>query len=84
MGILGIKYLMESRVYLSRLEKYGLKQVIPDEEDRLKINNITFKELVYGVIKPNSRNYLVTVIEKLMHNGCDATVLGCNELPPNT
>jgi len=81
LGILGTKYLMESDVYPSRLSKYGLEYVIPGEEDRVRINEVIFGELVYGVVRKESRDYLVKVIRKLEREGCDAVVLGCTELP---
>ncbi len=81
LGILGTKYLMESQVYPSRLSKYGLEYVIPSKEDRFRINEVIFNELVYGVVREESREYLVSVIEDLRRRGCDAVVLGCTELP---
>ncbi len=81
LGVLGTKYLMESDVYPSRLSKYGLEYVIPGEEDRVRINEVIFGELVYGVIRKESRDYLVEVIRGLEREGCDAVVLGCTELP---
>ncbi len=81
LGVLGTKYLMESDVYPSRLSKYGLEHVIPGEEDRVRINEVIFGELVYGVIRKESRDYLVEVIKGLEREGCDAVVLGCTELP---
>jgi len=81
LGILGTKFLMESQVYPSKLEAFGIKYTIPDEEDREKINEIIFNELVYGRFLEKSRLYLQKVIEKLRENGCDAVVLGCTELP---
>ncbi len=81
LGVLGTKYLMESNVYPSRLSKYGLEYVIPGEEDRVRINEVIFGELVYGVIRKESRDYLVEVIRGLEREGCDAVVLGCTELP---
>lgn len=81
LGVLGTKYLMESDVYPSRLSKYGLEYVIPGEEDRVRINEVIFGELVYGIIRKESRDYLVEVIRGLEREGCDAVVLGCTELP---
>ena len=81
LGVLGTKYLMESDVYPSRLSKYGLEYVIPGEEDRVRINEVIFGELVYGIIRKESRDYLVKVIRGLEREGCDAVVLGCTELP---
>ncbi len=80
--ILGTRYLMESNVYPSRLKKYGIEWVIPDKEAREIINEIIFNELVYGIVKPKSREKLVKIIEEAAKKkGCDAVVLGCTELP---
>jgi aspartate racemase len=38
-------------------------------------------ELVEGEFRPESRAYFGEVIEGLKHEGCDAVVLGCTEIP---
>jgi len=72
---------MESYVYPSKLEAFGIRHTIPDKEEREKINEIIFNELVYGRFPEKSLTYLQKVIEKLREKGCDAVVLGCTELP---
>ncbi|MEB3756266.1 MAG: amino acid racemase [Desulfurococcales archaeon] len=80
--ILGTKFLMESDVYPSRLKKYGIDWVIPDSQQRRVINDIIFNELVYGIVRPDSRSKLATIISNLARKeGGDAVVLGCTELP---
>jgi aspartate racemase len=81
LGILGTKYLTEGPVYPSRLSELGIEREIPDEEDRLRINEIIFKELVNGIFTESSRLYFNDVTEKLKSRGCDAVVLGCTEIP---
>jgi aspartate racemase len=81
LGILGTKYLTEGPVYPSRLNELGIEREIPDEEDRNKINEIIFKELVNGDFLESSRLYFNEVTEKLKACGCDAVVLGCTEIP---
>ena len=81
LGILGTKYLMTGSVYPGALETVGISLSIPEENDREKIDQIIFKELVNGVFKEESRLYLNKVIQKLKEQGCDAAVLGCTELP---
>ena len=81
LGILGTKYLTEGPVYSSRLNELGIEREIPDEEDRIRINEIIFKELVNGVFLESSRIYFNEVSEKLKSRGCDAVVLGCTEIP---
>jgi len=38
-------------------------------------------ELVNGVFTNESRTYFQQVIGRLSHEGCDAVVLGCTEIP---
>ncbi len=80
--ILGTKFLMESDVYPSRLRRYGIEWAIPSAEEREVVNRIIFDELVYGVIRVESREKLVEIIKRLARDEkCDAVVLGCTELP---
>ncbi len=81
LGILGTKYLAESEVYPEALKEFNIQREIPDEEDREKINDIIFKELVNGIFAETSRLYFNEVAEKLKERGCDAVVLGCTEIP---
>lgn len=81
LGVLGTKYLMESKVYPKAAANYGIECLIPDAADREKINTIIFKELVNGQFPEESRLYFNVVMEKLKQRGCDAAVLGCTEIP---
>lgn len=81
LGILGTKYLTESSVYPEALEGFGITRSIPDEPDRVRINEIIFEELVKGVFPESSRLYFNEVTAKLKTRGCDAVVLGCTEIP---
>jgi len=81
LGILGTRYLMESRVYPSKLDPIGIKYLIPELGDRQRINEIIFNELVYGLFTDESRGYFVQVISRLKNQGCDAVILGCTEIP---
>ncbi|MHC4283263.1 MAG: aspartate/glutamate racemase family protein [Planctomycetota bacterium] len=81
LGILGTKYLMTGPVYPDALKKFGIHYQIPKEEQREKIDNIIFGELVNGVFSEESRLYFNDVIEQFRQTGCDAVVLGCTEIP---
>jgi len=81
LGILGTKYLMTSPVYPDALKKFEITCQIPNKDDRLKIDNIIFKELVNGVFLEKSRLSFNNIIQKLKESGCDAVVLGCTEIP---
>ena len=80
-AILGTKYLMTGPVYPETYEKFQLGYLIPDKPIREKIDSIIFDELVYGEIKPESKNYFLEQILTFQNNGCDSVVLGCTEIP---
>ena len=81
LGILGTRYLMEGPVYSTKLSANGIAHEIPDAEDRELINDVIFRELVYGRFEQRSRRYLQGVIRALGERGCDGVVLGCTEIP---
>jgi len=80
-AVLGTSYLMTGPVYPEALSEYGISHEIPDKDDRERINEIIFKELVNGIFPEDSRLYFNEVIAKLKARGCEAVVLGCTEIP---
>jgi len=80
-GILGTRFLMEGSVYRSRLAPEGIEYRIPNTEQRARINQIIYDELVYARFLPESRAYFQNVIQELRDNGCDAVALACTEIP---
>lgn len=81
LGVLGTRYLMEGPIYPSKLDPMGIEHLMPDPNERQRINEIIFAELVYGRFTAGSRNYFVGIIERLKNQSCDAVVLGCTEIP---
>ena len=80
-GILGTKFLMEGPVYPDKLVEYKFHYEIPIEKQRIQINSFIFNELVYGIIKEQSKQYFLKVIDEFKSKGCDSVVLGCTEIP---
>lgn len=81
LGILGTRYLMEGSVYAEILKTAGIGQSVPSGEQRQRIDQIIFDELVNAKFLPRSLTYFVEVIRALQSEGCDAVVLGCTEIP---
>jgi len=79
--ILGTKFLMEGPVYPEVLKKMKIDYFIPEPEQRVRINEIIFNQLVYGVIKEDSKRYFLEIVDEFRLKGCDAVVLGCTEIP---
>ncbi|MFC2098692.1 aspartate/glutamate racemase family protein [Bacteroidota bacterium] len=80
-AILGTKYLLTGSVYADAFKSMKLKFMVPTSSIRERIDRIIFKELVYGVLKDDSRNYFHTQIKIMAEKGCDSVVLGCTEIP---
>ncbi len=81
LGVLGTRYLMEGPVYPEKLKAAGLEHRIPGAQERERINQIIFDELVNAQFTPRSLAYFQEVIRTLADEGCDAVVLGCTEIP---
>lgn len=81
LAILGTKYLVTGPVYPVTLQKFDIASQIPEKDDRERIDEIIFKELVNGIFTEKSRRYFNDVVQNLKSRGCDAAVLGCTEIP---
>jgi len=81
LGILGTRFLMEGPVYRSKLAPAGIDYLVPNEQQRTRINQVIYDELVYARFLPQSRAYFQDVIRDLAGNGCDAVALACTEIP---
>jgi aspartate racemase len=81
LAILGTRFLMEGSVYPSKLASAGIDYRVPNLEQRTRINQIIYDELVYARFLPESRTYFENVIRELGDNGCNAVALACTEIP---
>jgi len=80
-GILGTRWLVDSRVYPDKLDARGVRWQRPSTQARQRVSEIIMNELVYGRIEPASTRDIIAAIEALANESCDAVVLGCTELP---
>lgn len=80
-AILGTEWLMAGDVYPGVLDEFGIHHLIPEPSERSEIGRIIMDELVNGIQKPASVQYLQDVIARMGARGCDAVILGCTELP---
>ena len=80
-GLLGTRWLVESRVYPDALEAAGLEWVRPDAAARDAMNRTIMDELVCGVTGPEQTALFAQIAADLQAEGCDAVVMGCTEIP---
>lgn len=80
-ALLGTAFTMEQDFYKGRLvDQYGLDVVIPSEDDCKIIHDIIYDELCLGVIKEESKNAYLHIIDTLTEQGTEAVILGCTEI----
>jgi len=79
-GLLGTAFTMEQGFYATRLEKHGIKTIIPEDDERIVVNQIIFEELCKGQLKSSSKQKYLKVIEGLARQGAQAVILGCTEI----
>jgi len=80
-GLLGTRFTMEHDFYKGRLiEKCGLNVITPDAKDRETVHRIIYDELCLGVVKQESREQYVWIMEKLVEAGAEGIILGCTEI----
>lgn len=80
-GLLGTIFTMEQDFYKSLLQsKFNLEVIIPEKEDMERINYIIYNELVKGIIKDESRNEYLRIMDKMVENGAEGMILGCTEI----
>lgn len=81
-ALLGTKYTMTKPFYKDKLKNdFGINVIIPNLEQQEVINNIIYNELCCGIIKKESQNKLLNIIDDTKSKGAQAVVLGCTELP---
>jgi len=79
-ALLGTKYTMEQDFYKKIIIDNGIDVIIPEQDDRVIINNIIFQELCLGTINIKSKNILLNIIDKLACTGAQGIILGCTEI----
>jgi Asp/Glu/Hydantoin racemase len=77
-GLLGTRYTMERGFYRGRLQTvHGLSVLVPEEPDRALVHQIIYDELVQGIIRDESRNRYLEVIDRLRQRGAEGIIAGC-------
>ncbi len=80
-ALLGTRFTMERDFFKDILEDHGIDVIVPEQNDRKLVNDIIYKELVRGVLKPASKEIYLGIIEDLRKRGAQGVILGCTEIP---
>ncbi|MBT8114021.1 MAG: amino acid racemase, partial [Arenicella sp.] len=80
-GLLGTAFTMEQDFYKGRLsENYGLRVLVPGDEDRELIHRVIYQELCLGKTEATSKAEYLRIIDALAAQGAEAVILGCTEI----
>lgn len=80
-ALLGTRYTMEQDFYRGRLEQqFAIETIVPEADDRARINQVIFDELCQGTFTDASRHYYLQVIEQLAAQGAQGVIFGCTEI----
>lgn len=81
-ALLGTKFTMEKDFYKQYIsDNFYVEVIIPTNDERKKIHQIIYKELVRGIIKNESREIYKQIIGNLEKSGAEGVILGCTEIP---
>lgn len=81
-GLIGTKYTMTEDFLRNRIKSNGIDAVVPKEKYEIdEIDRIIFDELCKGEIKDTSKEYYISVINKMIEEeGIEGVILGCTEI----
>lgn len=81
-GLMGTKFTLTQDFYKAKMERdYGIKILIPDEDDIEFIHHVIYEELDFSIFSPESSKRFVEIIEKMGSRWAEGVILGCTEIP---
>ncbi len=81
-GLLGTKFTMEMDFFKNKLTQHNIEFLIPEKQtDRDFIQQTLKEELGKGIIKNETKQVYLSVIQQLIEAGAEGIILGCTEIP---
>ena len=80
-GLLGTNFTMEQAFYKGRLEdKHGLNVIVPSASDRQLVHRVIYDELCLGIVKEESRQAYLRIMQQMHEEGAEGIIEGCTEI----
>jgi aspartate racemase len=81
-GLMGTGFTMNGTFYQDVFIENGIEVVMPDEGDKVIINQKVFSEIELGIFRDDTRQLLINITDKMVkEQNIDSMILGCTELP---
>lgn len=79
---LGTKYSMVENFITKRITTNNIEVITPNKENIInELHRIIQEELTYGNIVPQSKDYVISIIQSFVNIGAEGVILGCTEFP---
>lgn len=78
-GVLGTRWVTQGSAYQTALGLKGVKVQAPEGEDIETLDRVIFEELIYGVVKPASRELLAGIVRRMAERGAEALIVALSE-----
>jgi len=79
-GLTGTSFTINEDFYRARLLSHGIETITPNFEDVKLLDQIIYKELCWGAVKPESKTAYIKIANSLAAKGANGIILGCTEL----
>jgi len=82
LGLFGTRFTMQGRFYPEVFSRAGIALAVPEVEEQAIIHDKYMNELVKGIFRPETREQLLEIVDRLVHReGIQGLILGGTELP---
>lgn len=80
-GLLGTITTMKKDFYHTRLKKYNIETLVPDEDDQFFVHQSIINELLKNIFLEKTKERFLNICHSLYNHGAEAIILGCTEIP---
>lgn len=80
-GLIGTKMVTYGSTYQTHLGLKGVQVLVPEPHEAEEVDAIIFRELLYGVARPDSTRRVLAVLDRLKAHGCEGVILASTEIP---
>jgi aspartate racemase len=81
-GLLGTRFTMQGGFYPKVFSAHGIEVIVPRPDEQYYVHDRYMGELVHGVYRAETRERLLTIVERLKREeGIQGLILGGTELP---
>ncbi len=81
-GLLGTRFTMQGGFYSKVFSAHRIEVIVPRSDEQDYVHSRYMGELVHGVYRPETREQLLTIVERLRsQEGIQGLILGGTELP---